>query len=53
MLRIKAETRVLDCALPRSSMRPPCCTTSSEIHSLGDRVHELVEQVHDLGTRAL
>ena len=27
MLRMSAETRVLDCADPLSSIRPPCCTT--------------------------
>ena len=53
MLRIRAETRVLDCATPCSSTRSPLLHDLDEIHAFGDRVDELVEQMNDLGARAL
>ena len=34
-------------------MRLPCCTTSRRWTPSGIGVDELIEQVHDLGTRAL
>ena len=53
MLRMNVETRVLDCATPRISMRGPLCFSVRQIDAFGQHAHELVEHVDDLGPAAL
>ena len=44
MLRMKAETRVLDCATPLSSIFLPLCLTDVRYTPSGSVEHDLVEQ---------
>ena len=53
MLRMKVDTRVLDCATPSSFELVAGLLDRGQIDAVGQRLHDLVEQVHDLGTRAL
>ncbi len=53
MLRMKADTRVLDWATPSKRQLLVRLLHGREVHAFGKLLHDLVEQMHDLRTRAL
>ena len=53
MLRMNADTRVDDCATPSNFRRAPVCVMPVRYTPSGSCLRDLVEDVHDLGTRAL
>ena len=53
MLRMKEDTRVLDCATPSNFSFLSVCLTLGQIDAVGQGAHDLVEHVHDLRPRAL
>ena len=54
MLRMKAETRVLDCATPSNfELAVPVCLTPVRYTPSGSVFTISIEHVHDLGARAL
>ena len=53
MLRMKEDTRVLDCATPSNFSLLAGLLDAGEVHAVGQRAHDLIEHVHDLRPRAL
>ena len=53
MLRMNADTRVEDCATAFELEAAAGLRDAGQVHAIGQLLRDLVEDVHDLGTRAL